>query len=71
MANQPSLATAVLFKSPKEGAKGDTSEQPLDNSPLLMLSFGQCPGLAGGVPGHSSAQDHAQYHQLLGSVVQL
>lgn len=71
MANQPSPATAVLLKSPKEGGKGDTSEQPLDNGPLLMLSFRQRPGLVGRAPGHSSAQDHTQDHQLVGSVVQL
>lgn len=51
--------------SPKEGGKGDTSKQPLDNGPSLMLSFRL------GVPGHSSAQAHAQYHQLVSSVVQL
>lgn len=71
MASQPSLATAVLLKPPKEGGKGDTSEQPLANGPWPMLSFRQCPGLAGGVPGHSSAQGHAQYPGLVGSVVQL
>lgn len=61
-------ASQSSLKSPSHQHRAATSKQPVNNGLWPTETFTSYPGLAGKVPGQSSAQDHAK-HTAISSAV--